>query len=64
MDLTIKELAELIKEVVGFEGRIEWDSKKPDGTYKKQLDVSLLKTLNWQPTIELKEGVQRVIEAQ
>ena len=63
IDLTIKELAELIKEVVGFEGSIEWDKEKPDGTYKKQLDVSLLKTLNWQPKIELKEGIQWVVEA-
>ena len=62
VDLTIKELAELIKEVVGFEGKIEWDKEKPDGTYKKQLDVSLLKTLNWQPTIKLTEGVRRVYE--
>ena len=57
VDLTIKELAELIKEVVGFEGRIEWDSKKPDGTYKKQLDVGLLKSLNWEARIGLKEGL-------
>lgn len=56
-DITIKELALLIKEVIGFDGRIAWDTTKPDGTFKKQLDVGLLNRLNWQASIGLKEGL-------
>jgi len=59
-DLTIKELAVLVKEVVGFEGEIAWDVNKPDGTPKKQLDVTLLKKLNWDYTIGLPKGLQTV----
>ncbi len=60
IDLTIKELAELVKGITGFTGVIEWDTNKPDGTYKKQLDVSLLSSLNWQPKIGLRDGVEAV----
>ena len=62
VDLTIKELAGLVKEITGFSGIIEWDRNKPDGTYKKQLDVSLLGSLNWQPGIGLRDGVEAVYE--
>jgi len=58
-DLTIKELAELVKKVSGFKGKIIWDTTKPDGTPKKQLDVTRLLSLGWKPTISLKEGVAR-----
>ena len=57
VDLTIKELAEQIAEVVGFKGTIEWDSSKPDGTPKKQLDVSRIKELGWNSRIPLAEGL-------
>lgn len=59
-DLPIGELAELIKEVVGFEGKIVRDETKPDGTPKKLLDVSLLHNLGWKHKVELKEGIERV----
>ncbi len=59
-DLAIKELAELVKEVVGFKGRLEWDTSKPDGTPKKQLDVALLNKLNWKYRIDLKQGIESV----
>ncbi len=62
IDLTIKELAKLVKEITGFSGTISWDTNKPDGTYKKQLDVSLLNSLDWQPGIGLKEGIREVYE--
>ena len=62
IDLTIKELAALVKRVTGFTGIIDWDRDKPDGTYKKQLDVSLLSSLNWQPEIGLRDGVEAVYE--
>ncbi len=57
-DISIKELAELIKAIVGFEGVIEWDSSKPDGTPRKLLDVSRIKSLGWKPTIGLEEGIR------
>jgi len=60
IDLTIKELAETVKSTVGFEGELHWDSTKPDGILKKQLDVMLLNKLNWAATIALKEGINNV----
>jgi GDP-L-fucose synthase len=56
-DISIIELAELIKSIVGFEGAIEWDSSKPDGTPRKLLDVSRMKNLGWSPTITLEDGI-------
>lgn len=56
-DVTIKELAETIKAVVGFDGEIVWDTSKPDGTPRKLMDVSKLKSLGWQPKTALKEGL-------
>ena len=56
-DISIKELAEQIKKVVGFQGSIEWDSSKPDGTPRKLLDVSRTKALGWLPSISLQEGL-------
>ncbi len=58
-DLTIKELAELIKTVVGFEGDIEWDQSKPDGTPRKLLDVSRISALGWIARHSLKDGIQK-----
>ena len=57
VDLTIKDLAEQIAAVVGFEGTIEWDTSKPDGTPKKQLEVSRMKGLGWNAQIPLAEGL-------
>lgn len=57
-DLTIKQLAETIKEVVGYEGEIVWDTSKPDGTPKKQLDVTKLHSTGWKHKIDLKEGLK------
>jgi GDP-L-fucose synthase len=59
-DLPIKDLAQLIKEIVGFKGDIIWDTTKPDGTPRKLLDVSRIKVLGWQPEIGLEEGVKKV----
>jgi len=56
-DIPISELAELIKEIVGFKGAIRYDRSKPDGTLRKLLDVSKLKALGWQPKISLREGI-------
>jgi GDP-L-fucose synthase len=57
-DISIKELAELVKTVVGFEGDILWDASKPDGTPRKLLDISRISTLGWKPAISLKAGIQ------
>jgi GDP-L-fucose synthase len=56
-DITIRELAETIQEIVGHKGSIEWDASKPDGTPRKLLDVSKLKQEGWQAKIELKNGI-------
>ncbi|MFT6999167.1 MAG: GDP-L-fucose synthase [Spirosomataceae bacterium] len=60
VDVTIKELAETIQEIVGYEGKINWDTEKPDGTPRKLMNVSKLHDLGWQHTINLKEGIKRV----
>jgi GDP-L-fucose synthase len=61
-DQTIKALAEIIAEVVGFQGEISWDQDKPDGTPQKLLDVSIITKLGWKPTIALKDGIQSVYQ--
>ena len=60
VDLTIKELATLIKEIVGFKGELKFDSSKPDGTPRKLMDVSKLEKLGWKYSINLKEGITSV----
>jgi GDP-L-fucose synthase len=56
-DVTIRELAEIIQQVVGYQGETIWDSSKPDGTPRKLMDVSKLKSLGWVPNIALSEGL-------
>ena len=58
-DITIKELAETIQKVVGHTGDIVWDAGKPDGTPRKLMDVSKMKEMGWQYSIELEEGIQK-----
>ncbi len=62
IDLPIKELAYIIKETVGFNGDIFFDSTKPDGTPKKLLDVERLHSLGWRPKVDLKEGIRKVYD--
>lgn len=57
-DLSIKDLALLIKRIVGYEGEIKFDTSKPDGTPRKLMDVSKLHSLGWKHTIELAEGIE------
>jgi GDP-L-fucose synthase len=57
-DIMIRELADLIKDIVGFKGSIQYDSSKPDGTPRKLLDPSRLRSLGWQPRISLREGIE------
>jgi GDP-L-fucose synthase len=61
-DLSIKELALLIAGVVGYEGSIQWDTSKPDGTPRKLLDISKIQSLGWQPQIALRDGIASTYE--
>ncbi|NBU31658.1 MAG: GDP-L-fucose synthase [Actinobacteria bacterium] len=56
-DVPIKELAQIVKETVGFSGNIVWDTTKPDGTPRKLLDTSKINNLGWEPNIELRDGI-------
>jgi len=56
-DVTIRELVEMVAEVVGYKGQIVWDKSKPDGTPRKLLDTTRLNQLGWQPQISLKDGL-------
>lgn len=60
-DIRIKDLATLVKEIVGFEGEIIWDNSKPDGTPCKLLDVSKLFDMGWKPSVSLEVGIKRVV---
>lgn len=61
-DLTIRELAQMVMEVVGFEGAIHFDGSKPDGTPRKLLDVNRLKAMGWRAKTELREGIERAYQ--
>jgi GDP-L-fucose synthase len=61
-DISIRELVELVCDVVGFKGELTWDKTKPDGTPRKLLDVSKLRGLGWTPTIPLRDGIARTYD--
>ena len=61
-DITIRELAELICDVVGFNGELVWDAAKPDGTPRKLLDITKIRALSWQPTIPLRQGIAQTYD--
>jgi GDP-L-fucose synthase len=61
-DIQIKDLAMLVKEIVGFGGEIRNDESKPDGTPRKLMDVSRLNKLGWSPRIKLEEGIRKVYD--
>jgi GDP-L-fucose synthase len=61
-DISITELAELIREIVGFKGQISWDLSKPDGTPRKVLDTSKISALGWRPKISLEKGLKSTYE--
>lgn len=62
VDVTIKELAEIVAEAVGYEGSIEWDTSKPDGTPQKLLDVSNLTAAGWTASIGLEDGIRSTVD--
>ena len=61
LDLSIRELAEVVVSATRYQGKIRWDQTKPDGTPKKQLDVSRLNSLGWSSRIPLKEGISSTV---
>jgi GDP-L-fucose synthase len=61
-DVTIREVAELIKQVVGFEGELVFDTEKPDGTPRKLLDVNKLRALGWEPKYSLEDGLRHAYD--
>lgn len=61
-DLSIKELAELISNIVGFKGQLKFDTSKPDGTPRKLMDVSKMNSLGWKASINLKDGIEKVYQ--
>jgi len=61
-DVTIRETAEMVRNIVGFDGEVVWDSSKPDGTPRKLMDVSRINSLGWKASISLQEGIRGVYE--
>jgi GDP-L-fucose synthase len=61
-DISIKELAEMVAEAVGYKGELCWDTSQPDGTFQKLLDVSKLEKLGWKASIDLKQGIKETID--
>ena len=61
-ELTIRELSQLVAKAIGFEGTIEFDASKPDGTMRKLIDVSKLHRLGWKHKVEIEDGVQKLFE--
>ena len=57
-DVSIRELAELMRDIVGYSGELSFDPSKPDGTPRKLLDVTRLNALGWRPRIRLREGIE------
>ncbi|RME57816.1 GDP-L-fucose synthase [Candidatus Parcubacteria bacterium] len=60
-DITIRELAEMVREIVGFEGDVLWDDNKPDGTSRKMLDVTKIQELGWNARISLNDGISAIL---
>ena len=63
VDITIRELAETVRDIVKYQGKIIWDASKPDGTLQKLLDVSLIHSLGWKSEISLAEGIRQTYQA-
>jgi GDP-L-fucose synthase len=61
-EISIKHLAEQIKEAVGFEGEIEWNTEMPDGTPRKLMDNSRINSFGWEPQISLEEGIKKTVQ--
>jgi len=62
-DVTIKQLAEIIRDVVGYEGEMIWDTSRPDGTPRKLMDSTRMRSLGWEPKIDLRTGVEQTYQS-
>jgi GDP-L-fucose synthase len=62
VDISIRELAETIKNIVGYQGEIRWDSTKPDGTPRKLLDINKIKELGWEPSFTFEDAIKKTYE--
>ena len=62
IDISVRELAEAVSNAVGYQGKIVWDTSKPDGTPKKQLNVSRLENLGWKHQIKLENGLKLTVK--
>jgi GDP-L-fucose synthase len=61
VDHTIRDIADMVADAVGYTGETDWDTTKPDGTPRKLLDVSVLRGLGWQPQIPLRDGIESTV---
>ena len=61
-EISIRDLAEKISDLIGYKGEIIWDKNKPDGTPRKLLDTSRIRSLGWEPKISLENGIKLAIE--
>lgn len=61
-EITIQELAELVRKITGFEGAIQWDDSKPDGVARRLLDSSRIRAMGWRPKMDLEEGIRQIHE--
>ena len=64
MEVSIRELAELIAKIIGYDGRIKWDQTKPDGTPRKLMDSSKINLAGWKAKIDLKKGIESLYKKQ
>jgi GDP-L-fucose synthase len=61
-EVTVRELAETVREVVGYEGRVVWDTSRPDSVMRRLLDSSKMAALGWEPKVELRDGLKKLYE--
>jgi GDP-L-fucose synthase len=61
-EVTVRELAEMVREVVGYQGRIVWDTSRPDGVMRRLLDSSKMRAMGWEPKVELRDGLKKLYE--
>ena len=61
-DISIKELAQTIKKIINYNGKILFNRSMPDGVLRKKLDISKLKNLGWKPSVKLQDGIKRVVD--
>jgi GDP-L-fucose synthase len=61
-DLTIRELADIVQRTVGYEGPVLWDDSRPDGTPRKLMDVTRIRSLGWAPEVSLEDGIRRTYD--